>query len=278
MCSARIATGLSLAPSIGVENEHNELCVKCNLGWMDRLRKHEISGSREEMDRIAYELSIIKQKNYSGYFLIVEDFIAFAKQKGIMVGPGRGSAAGSMVAYLLGITDVNPMKYHLLFERMLNPERNSLPDIDSDFCYERREEVIQYVVNKYGADKVAHVMAEGTLACNSSARKVLSAYGFDQKVINAVCKTIPKELHITLDEAYNKSRDFKNYMDMYPEQFDVMKRLEGLIDHTSTHAAGITIMNQPVDDCVPCMSSSEDRSVLITQWHKKIIEEIGVNV
>jgi DNA polymerase-3 subunit alpha len=275
-CNAQIETGLNLTPSIGVADEYLELCRHCNSGWRLRFETGQIDGTKEEAERIYYELSVIQEKGYSGYFLIVEDFISWARNKGIYVGVGRGSAAGSMVAYLLGITNINPMKYGLLFERFLNPERNSAPDVDSDFDYERREEVIEYVKQKYGSDKVAHIIAEGTLACKAVVRKVLSVYDYDMQYINKICKTIPDDLGINLIDAYNKSDEFHSYMAQHNDLFQQMLTLEGLMSHVSKHAAGIVICSKPIADVVPCMTDSEDRSMYVTQWHKKILEDVGV--
>jgi DNA polymerase-3 subunit alpha len=275
-CNARIETGLNLLPSIGVSDEFRTLCEHVSMGHVERVNRGDCRGDRSEIERVQYELSVIKQKGYAGYFLIVEDFISWAKSQGIYVGVGRGSAGGSMVAYLLGIHNVNPLKYGLLFERFTNPERNSVPDIDSDFCYERREEVIQYVLGKYGHDKVAHIIAEGTMTCKAVCRRVLGTYDYDQKYINQIAKTIPDELNITLKKAYDQSEEFRHYMDLHREEYEVMLQLEGLMSHISKHAAGIAICSKPIDEVIPCMSDSEDRTMLMSQWHKKIIEEIGI--
>jgi DNA polymerase-3 subunit alpha len=274
-CNAKIERG-EYQPSIGIENEHIELCKHCNEGFNIRVSKGQIDDAVEAIKRIKYELQIIKDKGYSGYFLIVEDYIKWAKDKGIYVGAGRGSAAGSMVAYILGITNVNPLKYGLLFERMLNPERNSAPDVDSDFDYERRSEVIDYIKEKYGSDKVASIIAEGQLTAKAVSRKVLTAYGFEMPYINRINKSIPDDLNMTIQKAYDTSQEFKDYMIKHNEQFNVMLRLQGLTDHISRHAAGIAICNQKIDEVIPCMADSEDKTMFKTQWHKKILEKVGI--
>lgn len=272
-CTAKIEPA-NYMPHLDCD-EDKVLAEHCAEGWKWRYDRSDIQGTQEEYDRVQYELQIIKEKGYSGYYLIVEDFVQWAKSKGILVGAGRGSGAGSMIAYLLNITNVHPIKYGLLFERFLNPTRNSPPDFDIDFDYERRSEVVEYVKQTYGADRVAHIIAEGTMACNAVCRRVLSTYGFEQHYINKICNSIPDVLGITLEKAYNASPEFKNYMDKHKIQYEVMKTLEGLMSHVSQHAAGIVICNQPITDVVPCMTVSDDRSMLVTQWHKKILEKLG---
>lgn len=271
-CNGLIETGLDLYPTVqeGLDESH-ELARLCNKGYVKRFGKTK----REDViQRVKYELSVIKEKGYCGYFLIVEDFIRWAKENGIMVGAGRGSAAGCMVAYLLGITNVDPIEHGLLFERFLNPDRNSDPDIDVDFDYNRRNEVIQYVKDKYGADKVAHIMAEGTLTLKSVIRKVLSVYDYPQKYINQITKPIDNSLK-TLEEAYAMTPSFREQMDANQEQYKVMQDLEGLMSHVSTHAAGIVISPIPLDEVMPVMRDSDDHTMLKTQWSKKPLEKLG---
>ncbi len=273
-CNGLIQTGLNLLPRFeGMSNdeEYSRLATLCSEGYSKRFK----TVRQDVIDRVYYELEVIKSKGYSGYFLIVEDFIRYAKEKNILVGPGRGSVAGSMVAYLLGITNIDPIKYGLLFERFLNPDRDSPPDVDSDFDYERRDEVIHYVKEKYGQDKVASIIAEGSLASRAVVRKVMTAYDFEQRYINMVCKTLSDRQFDNLQGAYGTIPEFKTYMDTMPEKFSIMKTLEGLMSYVGKHAAGIAISDKPIDDNVPCMRDS-DTGDMMTQWHKKLLEKVGV--
>lgn len=272
-CCGLIEKSTNLHPKLRENiDESYELGKLCNEGYIRRFGKTK---RKDVIDRVRYELSVIKDKGFCGYFLIVEDFIRWARSRGIMVGAGRGSAAGSMVSYLLGITNVDPIKHGLLFERFLNPDRSSDPDIDVDFCYARRNEVIQYVKEKYGSDRVAHIMAEGTLSLKSVVRKVLSAFDFQQTYINQIAKTINDDSR-SLKEAYENSPSFKSFMDKHSKQYKIMQDLEGLMSHISTHAAGIVISPVDLDEVIPVMRDSEDHSMLKTQWHKKILESIGL--
>lgn len=272
-CTARIDTTKQYLPKLpGVENANKELALHCNAGYTRRFAFKD----QEVVDRIKYELKVIREKGYSDYFLIVEDFINWAKQNGIYVGGGRGSGCGSEVAYVLGITEIEPLRYGLLFERFLNPERMSQPDIDSDFCYERRGEVIEYVKNKYGKKHVCNIIAKGRLTAKAVCRKVLTAYDFDQRLINQVSKTIPDNVGITLSEAYSNSDEFAAYMDTNASQYRDMLELEGCIDHVSKHAAGMVICPEPVASIIPCMSDSEDRTMLMSQWDKKEVEKMNL--
>ena len=188
------------------------------------------------------------------YFLIVWDFIKYAKDNGISVGPGRGSAAGSIVAYSLRITDIDPIKYDLIFERFLNPERVSMPDIDIDFCYERRGEVIDYVRRKYGNDQVVQIVTFGTMAARNAIRDVGRALNIPYADVDRVAKMVPQELHITIEKALVKNPEFKEIYDTDPtvkHLIDMSMKLEGLPRHTSTHAAGVIISDRPVEDYVP---------------------------
>ncbi len=270
-CSALIKTGMHLLPKYS-EDENYQLALRCNEGYKKRYGKY----NKEIVERVQYELDVIRQKGYAGYFLIVEDFINYAKKNNILVGPGRGSAAGSVVAYLLGITNVDPIKHGLLFERFLNPERSSIPDIDSDFDYEHRDRVVAYVKEKYGHDRVANIIAEGTLAPKAVVRKFLSAFDYETRYINRVCKTLDDKKIKNLDEAYATIPEFKEHIDHIGiDKFNMMKTLEGLMSYVGKHAAGIVICNRPIDDVVPCMRDS-DTGDLMTQWHKDLLEEVGV--
>ncbi len=232
--------------------------------------------NKEYLERLEYELSVIKNMGYVDYFLIVSDFIDYAKNHNIPVGPGRGSGAGSIVAYCLGITGVDPMKYSLMFERFLNPERVSMPDIDVDFCYERRGEVIDYVVDKYGEDRVAQIVTFGTLAAKAAIKDVGRALGVDYSVTDTVSKAVPRELNITLDAALKKSTEFKelyNSSAEIKELIDTARKVEGMPRHTSTHAAGVVITKDPVSSYVPL---SLNDNVPVTQYTMTTLEELGL--
>lgn len=231
----------------------------------------------ELTERLDYELSVIRNMGFIDYFLIVWDFINYAKTNGIMVGPGRGSAAGSIVAYTLEITDIDPLKYDLLFERFLNPERVSMPDIDVDFCYERRGEVIDYVVSKYGKDNVAQIVTFGTLAAKGVIRDVGRVLDMPYAQVDAIAKMIPKELNITIDKALKMNPLLKKEYDENSQikyLIDMSKRLEGLPRHTSMHAAGVLISQKAVDEYVPLSRSSD--GTITTQYIMTTLEELGL--
>ncbi len=230
----------------------------------------------EIMTRLNHELEIIHGMGYDGYFLIVHDFIDFARRKKIPVGPGRGSAAGSLVAYLLGITELDPIKYGLLFERFLNPERVTLPDIDVDICYIRRDEVINYVRNRYGAEKVSQIATFGTMAAKASIRDVARVLNYSYSQSSEIVKLIPNVLNITLDEALKTSKELRDDYDTNPDTrkvIDFARKLEGLPRHTSVHAAGVVISKIPLDEIVPLQISN---GMLITQYDKDAVEELGL--
>ncbi|EFG89897.1 DNA polymerase III, alpha subunit [Clostridium carboxidivorans P7] len=243
---------------------------------------NELADSNDEakklVERLEYELSIIKQMGYVDYFLIVWDFINFSVENGIMTGPGRGSAAGSIIAYTLGITKIDPIKYSLLFERFLNPERVSMPDIDSDFCYERRGEVIDYVVRKYGENSVSQIITFGTMAARACIRDVGRAMNYPYAEVDRIAKMIPAapgkaitidkalELNSELEEAYENEERTKALI-------DIARALEGLPRHTSTHAAGVVIASQPLVNYVP-MQKNEDN--IVTQFTMGTLEELGL--
>ena len=232
----------------------------------------------EELEsRLDYELTTIKNMGYVDYFLIVWDFIKYARDHEIMVGPGRGSAAGSLVAYTLGITQLDPIRYDLLFERFLNPERVSMPDIDVDFCFERRQEVIDYVVRKYGKDCVVQIVTFGTLAARGVIRDVGRVLDMPYAQVDTIAKMIPQELNITIDKALEMNPELKK---TYDEQEDVhhlidmAKRLEGLPRHTSMHAAGVVISQKEVDEYVP-LSRAQDGTI-VAQFTMTTLEELGL--
>lgn len=228
-------------------------------------------------ERLETELSVIKDMGFVDYFLIVWDFIRFAKERGISVGPGRGSAAGSIVAYSLGITNIDPIKYQLLFERFLNPERVTMPDIDIDFCYERRPEVIEYVVEKYGKDHVVQIVTFGTLAARGVIRDVGRVLDLPYNYVDAIAKAVPMELGITIDKALEHNPEFRAIYDTDEQAknlIDMSRRLEGLPRHTSIHAAGVLISPKPVDEFVPLSKAAD--GTITTQYTMTTLEELGL--
>lgn len=244
----------------------------CNEGIRERYE--EVTDDIQK--RLSYELGVIKGMGYVDYFLIVWDFIKYAKDNNIMVGPGRGSAVGSIVSYALKITDIDPIKYDLIFERFLNPERVSMPDIDIDFCYERREEVIDYVIGKYGFDRVAQIVTFGTMAAKGAIRDVGRAMNMSYGEVDFVAKKIPAELGITIKRALEKSRELKELYDgeeKIKDLIDIAMKVEGLPRHTSTHAAGVVISKLPITEYVP-LSRSKD--VITTQYNMTELEELGL--
>jgi len=246
-----------------------ELCYK---GFEERYPNDD-GTAKKQLD---YELETIKSMGYVEYFLIVWDFINYAKSNGIMVGPGRGSAAGSVVSYSLKITDIDPIKYDLFFERFLNPERVTMPDIDIDFCYERRGEVIDYVNEKYGSDHVAQIITFGTMAARLAIRDVARALDLPYSTADAVAKQIPTVIGMTIEKALESNPELKTMYESSPEikeLIDTARELEGLPRHTSTHAAGVVITRDPVDNYVP-VQTNED--VITTQFTKDTVEHLGL--
>ncbi|SEH31166.1 DNA polymerase III subunit alpha [Selenomonas sp. KH1T6] len=242
----------------------------------ERLPDHYEEITKEVRERLDYELGIIHRMGYDSYFLIVWDFINHSREQGIAVGPGRGSAAGSIVAYILGITNLDPLKYDLLFERFLNPERVTMPDIDVDFCYIRRKEVIEYVKERYGYDHVAQIATFGTMAARGAIRDVGRALGMSFAEVSEVVKLIPEELHITIDKALKNVADLKVMYDTRPEVkrlIDFARQLEGLPRNASTHAAGVVIARHPLTDYVPVSVSD---GTLVTEFDKDHVEELGL--
>ena len=228
-------------------------------------------------NRLEHELKVINEMGFSSYFLIVWDFVRFAKTKDIPVGPGRGSAAGSIVAYLLGITNVDPIEYELLFERFLNPERITMPDIDIDFCYERRGEIIEYVIHKYGKGRVAQIITFGTLAARAAVRDVGRVLGMSYGDVDRIAKLIPRELGITLDKSLLQSKELKDLYDQNNEVqqlMDLAISIEGMPRNASTHAAGVVITPHELTHYVPLQNSSE--GWVTTQWDKDRVEELGL--
>lgn len=252
-----------------------------NVGYLKKLcieglNKRYDKITDEIMDRFNFEFNTIVTMGYTDYFLIVWDFIKFSKDNGIMVGPGRGSAAGSIVSYALGIIDIDPLKYGLIFERFLNPERVTMPDIDVDFCYERREEVIDYVVKKYGEDRVAQIVTFGTMAARGAIRDVGRAINMPYGEVDFIAKQIPMELGMTIKKALEVN---KNLNSMYHEKeeveelIDLAMAVEGLPRHTSTHAAGVVISKEPIREYVPL---SRNNDSITTQFTMTELEELGL--
>ena len=245
----------------------------CRKGMEERYGAHP---PQAYLDRLNYELDVIDRMGYTDYYLIVHDFIRHAKEQGIPVGPGRGSGAASICAYCIGITGIDPMKYQLLFERFLNPERMSMPDFDIDFCFERRGEVIDYVIDKYGADHVAQIVTFGTLAAKAAIRDVGRVMGMPYAAVDQIAKQVPYELNITIDKALKRSADFKALYDNDPqarELIDLARRVEGMPRHASTHAAGVVITHDPVVSYVPLARNDE---AIVTQFPMTTLEELGL--
>lgn len=253
--------------------DHFEYFRKC---CCDGLKKRYVNPPEEYVQRLEYELETVNKMGYTDYYLIVADFVSFAKNNGIPVGPGRGSGAGSIAAYCIGITDVDPMKYNLLFERFLNPERVSMPDFDIDFCYERRGEVIDYVTKKYGADHVAQIVTFGTLQTRAAIRDVGRVMGMPYNAVDRVAKLVPNDFKITIDEAVRKSKELREAMaenESINELIETARKVEGMPRNTSTHAAGVVITHDPVMTYVP-LAMNDD--LVVTQYIMTTLEELGL--
>ena len=275
-CHVEIEFGVTKLPKYDVPGGYtsweylNKLCFE----GLEALYPAVTEALKERLD---YELNTIKEMGYVDYFLIVWDFIKYARDNDIIVGPGRGSAAGSLVAYTLGITQLDPIRYDLLFERFLNPERVSMPDIDVDFCFERRQEVIDYVVRKYGKDRVVQIVTFGTLAARGVIRDVGRVMDLPYAMVDSIAKMIPQELNITIDKALKVNSELHK---LYEEDeqvhtlIDMSRRLEGLPRHTSMHAAGVVISQKAVDEYVP-LSRASDGSIT-TQFTMTTLEELGL--
>ena len=275
-CNVEIEFGVTKLPKYDVPEGYTSWEYLNKMCW-DGFAERYPDDDGHLKDQLAYELSIIQKMGYVDYFLIVWDFIKYARDHGIAVGPGRGSAAGSLVSYTLGITNIDPAKYQLLFERFLNPERVSMPDIDVDFCFERRQEVIDYVVRKYGKDRVAQIVTFGTLAARGVLRDVGRVMDLPYAFVDSIAKMVPQELNITLDKALQMNPEFRNLYEtneQVKELVDMSKRLEGLPRHTSMHAAGVVISQKAVDEYVP-LSRASDGSVT-TQFTMTTLEELGL--
>ena len=279
-CNVEIEFGVTKLPKYDVPDGYtsweylNKLCFE---GLQRHYGTAEAKPKQELVDRLNFELDVIRKMGYVDYFLIVWDFIKYARDNDIMVGPGRGSAAGSIVSYCLGITNIDPIKYQLLFERFLNPERVSMPDIDIDFCFERRQEVIDYVVRKYGPDRVVQIVTFGTLQAKGVIRDVGRVMDLPYAFVDSIAKMIPKELNITLEKSLSMNSELKGLYETDEQVktlIDMSKRLEGLPRHSSMHAAGVVISQKSVDEYVP-LSLGSDGSVT-TQFTMTTLEELGL--
>jgi len=287
-CPEAISNTVKIAEMCNVELEFGKLHlpkfdVPGNEDAFEYLKKQCLKGFEKKynnnpklLERLNYELSIINNMGYVDYFLIVWDFIRYAKENGIMVGPGRGSAAGSMVSYCLGITNVDPIRYNLIFERFLNPERISMPDIDIDFCFERRGEVIDYVVNKYGKDRVAQIITFGTMAARAVIRDVGRALAIPYAEVDRIAKMIPMQLGMSIEKALEINSELRNAYETEPRTHELISTaiiLEGMPRHASTHAAGVVISSEPVTEYVPLYQSEGN---ICTQFPMNTLEELGL--
>ena len=275
MCNVELEFGKLHLPKFSVPDDKDayeylkELCY-------EGLKRQYGENFEDKIERLEYELSVIKQMGYVDYFLIVSDFIRYAKNNNIPVGPGRGSAAGSLVAYCLGITNIDPLKYNLLFERFLNPERVTMPDIDIDFCYERRQEIIDYVVRKYGEDKVSQIITFGTMAARGAIRDVGRALDIPYNEVDVVAKMVPMQIGMNIDKALEINPELRakyEQDDKVKELIDTARLFEGMPRHASTHAAGVVISKEPITNYVPLNRNDES---ITTQFPMGQLEEIGL--
>ncbi len=276
-CNVDFEFGHTILPNYDVPEEfetHYDYIKKlCDDGILSRYGENP---TKEILDRAEYELSVIKKMGYVDYFLIVWDYINWAKSQGIPVGPGRGSGAGSIVAYAIGITDIDPIKYNLIFERFLNPERVSMPDFDVDFCYERRQEVIDYVSRKYGEDHVSQIITFGTMSARMVIRDVGRALDVSYAETDKLAKMIPNELHITIKKALEQNKELRELYEndnTIKQLLDIAMALEGLPRQASTHACGIVITKDPVDTYVPLYVRE---GTISTQYIMTTLEELGL--
>ncbi len=282
-CHVTMEFGKLLLPEFPVPEGHDEKSYLRELCEEELPKRYKGYGvdealTHEVRERLEFELGIINQMGYAAYFLIVWDFINYCRQADIPVGPGRGSAAGSIVAYLLHITNIEPLRYHLLFERFLNPERVSMPDIDTDFCYVKRDRVLDYVIRRYGKDRVAQIITFGTLQARAAVRDVGKALGMSYAACDEIAKLIPRELGITLDKALKASNDLNTAYETRPEVkrlIDLAKSVEGLPRNAGTHAAGVIIAPRDLRDYVP-LALDGDAINVITQYDKNKVEELGL--
>lgn len=276
-CNVEIVFGEQKVPKFDVPEGYDAFSYLKELCEEGLVKRYGDPPPEDLKERLAYELDTIRNMGYVDYFLIVWDFIRFAKSQVIAVGPGRGSAAGSIVSYCLKITDIDPIRYQLIFERFLNPERVSMPDIDIDFCYERRQEVIDYVYEKYGKDKVVQIITFGTMAARMAVRDVGRVMNIPYAQVDKVAKMIPMELGITIEKALNHNPELRQAYEadeVTKNLIDMSMRLEGLPRHTSIHAAGVVIGSEPLDEFVPLSRGADN--VITTQFTMTTIEELGL--
>lgn len=275
-CNVKLEFGKLHLPEYDVPDNREPFEYLKFICYEGLKRRYPQDSGEDKLQRLDYELSVIKQMGYVDYFLIVWDFIKYAKDNKIMVGPGRGSAAGSLVAYCMGITDIDPLKYNLIFERFLNPERVSMPDIDVDFCFERRQEVIDYVIRKYGKDRVAQIITFGTMAARAAIRDVGRALDIPYNEVDQVAKMIPFQIGMDIDKALELNPELKiRYTEnmVVKELIDTARLLEGMPRHSSTHAAGVVISKKPVFEYVPLAKNDES---IMTQFTMVQLEELGL--
>jgi len=279
-CNVEFREGESLLPKIETRDGSRPSAMLEKLTLEGMKKRFGEPPSQDYVDRMRMELGVIKKMGYASYFLIVGDFIHYAKKNNIPVGPGRGSAAGSLVAYLLEITELDPIKYGLLFERFLNPERVSMPDVDVDFCKERRNDVIKYVQEKYGKDHVAQIITFGTMAARAAIRDVARAMDFPYSDADRLAKLVPETLKITIKDAIKQEPELKKAYekdDSVKELLDIAMRLEGLARHASTHAAGVVISPEPLTNYAPLYrAAGDDDEVVTTQFDMSSVERIGL--
>ncbi|NMA64239.1 MAG: DNA polymerase III subunit alpha [Syntrophomonadaceae bacterium] len=275
-CSVELEFGHFNLPDYPLPEGYNDESYLEEMAW--RMLPQKISNPGQEVkERLTYELDVINNMGFAGYFLIVQDLVNWARNHDIPVGPGRGSAAGSLVSYVLGITNINPLDYGLLFERFLNPERVSMPDIDVDFCFEKRDQVINYIIDKYGSDRVAQIITFGTMAARAAIRDVGRVLDFPYSEVDRIAKMVPTELGISIDRALQVSSDLiQKYENDYEirKLVDTARALEGFPRHASVHAAGVVIGRDRLARLVPLQRTSDDH--VVTQFAKETVEEIGL--
>lgn len=276
MCNVEFEFGNTILPNYEVPDNMDHFEYFKGLCYDGFVKRYGENGPQEYKERLDYELGVINSMGFTDYFLIVWDYINYARSVGIPVGPGRGSGAGSIAAYCVGITAIDPMRYNLLFERFLNPERVSMPDFDIDFCYVRRPEVIEYVKRRYGADHVAQIATFGTMAAKGAVRDVGRVLGIPLQLVQSVTKEIPGDLGMTIAKALEASQDFRKLYDSDPQiknLVDISMKIEGMVRNTGMHAAGVVICRDPVDEYVPLFKSGDS---VVTQYYKGWVEKLGL--
>jgi len=279
-CTVEIPLGRQLIPKYDPPAGRTDRDYLRELVQDGIRRRYGADVSQEIRARVEFELDVIERMGFVGYFLVVWDFVRAAREKGIPIGPGRGSAAGSIVSYALGITDLDPLRYKLLFERFLNPDRVSMPDIDIDFCYERRGEIIDYVTGKYGSENVCQIITFGTLGAKNAIRDVGRVMGMEYGRVDRIAKLVPAELNITLEAALGREPELKRLVDTDPQVgqlYTIARSLEGLVRHASTHAAGVVISDTPLTDHVPLYRARGDQTEPITsQYSMDAVDRVGL--